>query len=106
MIYKVFKALPNPQNYHHIKVENNRIIDSLLIKTCPCFNSVAAAETSSSSNNTSKLPVKIGQFYKLGYYFLDQIGGAKVKVLPAIHSKVDLEEKLFTFMKEDGSINQ
>ena len=41
----------------------------------------------------------VGQFYKVGYSFLDGKVGEVAQVLPAMCSKNDLEEHLFTFLK-------
>ena len=41
----------------------------------------------------------VGQFYKVSYSFLYGKGGEVVQVLPAMCSKNNLEEHLFTFLK-------
>ena len=41
----------------------------------------------------------VGQFYKVRYSFLYGKGGEVVQVLPAMCSKNNLEEHLFTFLK-------
>ena len=41
----------------------------------------------------------VGQFYKVRYSFFYGKGGEVVQVLPAICSKNNLEEHLFTFLK-------
>ena len=48
----------------------------------------------------STLSPTVGQLYKVKYHFLDGKGGEIVHRLPAMCSKNDLEEHLFTFLKQ------
>ena len=90
----------------NIATENKKVVGYLLTKTCPCHHQIeqnqekvesdAVAQTVHTEKNISPT---VGQFYKVRYGFLYGKGGEVVQVLPAMCSKNNLKEHLFTFSK-------
>ena len=60
------------------------------------MKSDAVAQTADTEESISPT---VGQFYKVRYSFIYGKGGEVVQVLPAMCSKNNLEEHLFTFLK-------
>ena len=60
------------------------------------MKSHAVAQTADTEESISPI---VGQFYKVRYSFIYGKGGEVVQVLPAMCSKNNLEEHLFTFSK-------
>ena len=90
----------------NIATENKKVVGYLLTKTCPCHHQIeqnqekvesdAVAQTVHTEKSISPT---VGQFYKVRYGFLYGKGGEVVQVLPAMCSKNNLKEHLFTFSK-------
>jgi len=89
------KHLPNTHKFHHITIENKKVVGYFLTKTCPCHHQIEQNQEKTKSD----VVVVVGQFYKVRYSFLNGKGGEVVQVLRAMCSKNDLEEHLFTFLK-------
>ena len=102
---KHFKSLPNIQKFHHVTIEDKKVVGYFLTKTCPCHRKVNQNQKKEKSDISQTLEAEksisptVGQFYKVQYSFLDGKGGEIVKILPAMCSKNDLKEHLFTFLK-------
>ena len=96
------KKLPNTIRYHHITVENEKVASHLLTKTCTCNCQLGKdkEEQSNISQSNNTISPTVGQFYKVNYRFLDAKGGEIVQCLPAVCFKNDLQEHLFTFLKQ------
>ena len=109
------KRLKNTHKFHHVTIKDNKVVGFLLTKTCPCHQkkitnqnveakstveaSTAEASTTEASTVEPIIPT-VGQFYKVKYSFLDAKGGQVDRILPAMCSKTDIEEHLFTFLKQ------
>ena len=94
------------QIFHHVAIENKKVFAYFLMKTCPCHHQIKQNQEKVESNavaqtgDTEKsISPTVGQFYKVRYSFLYGKGGEVVQVLPAMCSKNNLEEHLFTFLK-------
>ena len=95
------KHLHSTQKFHHVAIENKKVVGYFLTKTCPCHHQIkqnqekvegdAVAQTGDTKKSISPT---VGQFYKVRYSFLYGKGGEVVQVLPAMCSKNNLEEHL------------
>ena len=96
------KKLPNTIKYHRITIENAKVVGHLLTKTCLCYCQLGKdqEEQSNISQSDNTISPTVGQFYKVNYHFLDAKGGEIVQCVPAMCSKNDLQEHLFTILKQ------
>ena len=94
------------QKFHHIAIESKKVVGYFLTKTHPCLHQIKQNQEKVESDavvqtvDTEKsISPTESQFYKVRYSFLYRKGGKVVQVLPAMCSKNNLEEHLFTFLK-------
>ena len=105
ILEKHSKHLHSTQKFHHIAIENKKVVGYFLTKTCPCHHQIKQNQEKVESDavpqtgDTEKsISPTVGQYYKVRYSFLYGKGGEVVQVLPAMCSKNNLEEHLFTFL--------
>ena len=100
------KDLPSTQKLHCITIGNKKVVGYFLTKICPCQHQIKQNEEKVKSDAVAQavdtkesMSPTVGQFHKVSYSFLYGKGGEVVQVLPAMCSKNNLEEHLFTFLK-------
>ena len=75
------------------------VVGAFLAKPCPCHNKAAKDDDDDDNEYQESIKPIIEKFYHVKYDFLDVKGNIIAKVLPAISSQNDLEERFFAFMK-------
>ena len=75
------------------------VVGAFLAKPCPCHNKAAKDDDDDDNEYQESIKPIIEKFYYVKYDFLDVKGNITAKVLPAICSQNDLEERFFAFMK-------
>ena len=99
----MLKYLSRTEN---VATENKKVAGYFLTKTCPCHHQIEQNQEKVESDAVAQtlyteksISPTVGQFCKVRYGFLYGNGGEVVQVLPAMCSKNNLKEHLFTFSK-------
>ena len=84
---------PSTQKFHHVAIENKKVVRYFLTKACFCQHQIEQNQEKAKSDAVAQtvdteesISPTVGQFYKVRYSFLDGKGGEVVQVLPAMCS--------------------